>query len=174
MVNALADCRKIPYNAGMSTQPALPHPVMMQRLLTGEVEFRHPHKILESISAEDACRRLAGLPYSIAGLLGHLQWWQARRLHLARGGEWEPFELQVDDWPAVGPEAWESLRADFLATLEQMAELTADSTRMAEIIFEDRTVGEMLVSHATHNAYHLGQIVLMRRMLGSWSDEGSQ
>ena len=170
MVNALAACRKIPYNAAMSTQPALPYPVMMQRLLTGEIEFRHARDILEGISAADACREIEGLPYSIAGLLAHMQWWQDRRLHLARGGEWEPFELHVDDWPAISPANWDGLCASFLATLEQMAELTADSARMAEIIFEDRTVGEMLVSHAMHNAYHLGQIVLMRRMQGSWGD----
>ena len=141
---------------------------MMQRLLTGEMEFCHPREILAGISAADACRRIDGLPYSIAGLLAHMQWWQERRLHLALGGAWTPFELQVDDWPAVSEGEWDRLCGDFLATLDHMAELTVDSVRMAEIIFEDRTVGEMLVSHATHNAYHLGQIVLFRRQMNKW------
>jgi uncharacterized damage-inducible protein DinB len=30
------------------------------------------------------------------------------------------------------------------------------------------TVGEALVHVSTHNSYHLGQVIVLRQMLGAW------
>jgi hypothetical protein len=141
---------------------------LIEWLLSGEWEFAGPHKALVGISPEDACRRVPGVPYTIAQLLAHADWWQRRRIDSAQGTAWEDFELQVDDWPAVAPEDWDQLVQSYLASCAELADLVGNGVDIQRTVYGDLTVGAMLVSHTLHNAYHLGQIVLIRRLLGLW------
>jgi uncharacterized damage-inducible protein DinB len=152
----------------MSSQQVNVDRRLMQWLLHGEWEFADPRNVLSGISPEDACRRVEGLPYSIAQLVAHTDWWQRRRIGLARGEEWQDFELQVDDWPDAAPQDWDRLVQTFLASNAVLLDLVENDLDMGRTLYEDQNVGRMLVSHTLHNAYHLGQIVLMRRLLGIW------
>jgi len=151
----------------MSTQQINLDRRLMQWLVYGEWEFADPRKVLAGITPQDACRRVDGVPYSIAQLVAHLDWWQRRRIDLAHGSEWQDFELQVDDWPDVAPADWERLAQGFLASCAQLLDLIDDVDK-SRSVYEEQTVGSMLVSHTLHNAYHIGQIVLLRRQLGIW------
>jgi len=141
---------------------------LIEWLLDGEWEFAGPPKALAGLSPEDACRPVPGLPYTIAQLLAHADWWQRRRIDSAQGAAWEDFELQVDDWPEFAPEDWDQLVQSFLASCAELADLVGNGLDIQRAVYEDLTVGAMLVSHTLHNAYHLGQIVLIRRLLGLW------
>ena len=52
-----------------------------------------------------------------------------------------------------------------------MIELTIDPDVICREVYGKRNVGFMLASHAAHNAYHLGQIVLMLKLMGEWNEE---
>ena len=139
-------------------------------LYGGEWEHEDPRKILGGITPELACREIAGLPYTIAGLLGHMNYWQDRRLELSQGMAELPedFEFGVTDFPAVGPDAWEAQVAHFHEVLAQILATPEREGALEQVHFGDRNVGIIITSHALHNSYHLGQIVLMRRLLGIW------
>jgi len=145
----------------------------MDWLLSGYWEFVSPATALSGVEPEDACRPVPGGPHSIAQIVAHMHWWQQRRIAIARGEEPDDFALQIDDWPQVQPEQWEELVGSFLASINELLGLTEDHAAMQRTVFGDRNVGSMLVSHTTHNAYHIGQIVLIRRILGLWPPQDS-
>lgn len=79
-------------------------------------------------------------------------------------------------WPAVSVDDWPALCEEFLATLEvlrRIARAGQDLDRVVSPATEDApawTVGYKLAcSVAKHNAYHLGQIVVLRRLIGAWN-----
>ncbi len=126
--------------------------------------------MLAGISPEKACQRIQGLPYNIAELLGHMQYWQERRLELTQGETRLPddFKFGVTDFPRVGPEDWEALVENFHGTLKELLATTDNTEALEAVVFDDRNIGVVITSHALHNSYHFGEIVLMRRMLGIW------
>jgi hypothetical protein len=143
----------------------------LAHLLEGQWEFSEPAAILAGLSAESACREVSGCPHTIAQLVRHLHFWQQRRLEFARGGD--PllptgFELGVDDFETVSQEDWPALRDAFLASFADLLACAEQPELVRREPVADRNVGYMLASHALHNAYHLGQIVLLRRLMGDW------
>lgn len=145
----------------------------LRMLLEGAWEFLHPREVLHGITPQDACRALPGCPHTIAQLVAHMLWWQRRRIAFVRQENPGEFALQVDDWPDVKPEDWDGLVEAFFATLAEMQQLADDPEAMRRILFEGRNAGFTLTSHACHNAYHLGQVVLLRRLAGIWSREST-
>ena len=152
----------------MSATDLAPDRQMMDWLLTGCWEFAHPREILAGITPQEACSLVSGIPYSVAQILAHLQWWQNERISIALGGDLSEFKPPFDDWPPVSPDDWDTLSSNFLAGFEQLLAITENVAAMQRIIFDDLKVGRMLLSHPMHNAYHLGQIVLIRRLQGTW------
>jgi len=140
-------------------------------LLNGDWEFPPPKMILSGITPKDACRRVQELPHSIAKLVAHMHWWQEARIEIAKGGPGPDFSKPVADWPDVSPDEWEGLATAFLAGMKAVCALAADEEALAREVFRDRDVGNMLVSHTTHNAWHLGQVVMLRRLQGTWPPE---
>ena len=142
------------------------NPAALEHLLLGTDEFLPPATVLGGLTGEQACAKVEGLPYSIAGLLGHLLFWIERRLIWARGEEGAEW-TEEQNWPAVTPEQWLALVERFLACFTELGAL-CESRDMAQELYRGRSVGFMLASECCHNAYHLGQIVLLRRLQGSW------
>ena len=71
------------------------------------------------------------------------------------------------------PAAWNNSIRSFRADLIAMAKLVADkkSDLFARIPHGDgQTLLREALLVADHNAYHVGQIVLLRRLLGAWKD----
>ena len=78
-------------------------------------------------------------------------------------------------WPSVqtppDAKAWDKSADTFRRDLESMAELVAnDSTDLFASILhaEGKTILREALLLADHNAYHLGELVLLRRLLGAW------
>ena len=154
-----------------------PGPAETAGLLSGEGEYLGPEQILKGITSEDACRQAPGCPHSIAGLVAHLDFWQQRTLSYARGEDsWmDPaFKLGVTDFPPVAPAEWEGVLARFLGSVPELLQTAESPAGMEREVMDKCNVGYMLVSHASHNADHLGQIVLIRRLLGIWPPVGHE
>jgi uncharacterized damage-inducible protein DinB len=75
-------------------------------------------------------------------------------------------------WPKVKRNDWPRIKNEFLTGLEQGREMAREPELLNRVMRSNQTVGYRLLSHAGHDAYHLGQIVLLRRMIGAWPPPG--
>ncbi len=115
-----------------------------------------------------------GLPYSLWQLLEHLRICQRDILDFCRDANYREPKFE-DYWPTtVAPpteDAWDKSIASFRADLESLKQLAMDSSidLFAAIPHgAGQTYLRELMLVADHNAYHIGQLVAVRRLLGNW------
>ncbi len=84
-------------------------------------------------------------------------------------------EFPGEYWPSApappNEKAWDKSADAFRADLKAMCELVANESidLLAPIPHGDgKTILREALLVADHNAYHLGALVLLRRLLGSW------
>ena len=114
-----------------------------------------------------------GLPYSAWQLLEHLRLCQRDILEFCRNPGYVDPKSMAEYWPVTEapptPDAWEESVAGFRADLEDMKRLVREIDLFAAV---PRGTGQTflreIVLLADHNAYTLGQLVILRRLLGSW------
>lgn len=133
------------------------------------MDFTPAAKLLGRLSAEDATAKPAGWPYSIAENVAHAEYWQ--RLWLARfRGEKRP---KVDrarwDWPLVAPEEWPQVRDAWTEGMRDASELAA-AEPFQHAMTSEYVAMRTLLQIAVHNAYHVGQVKLMKRLLRACRD----
>jgi hypothetical protein len=117
----------------------------------------------------------AGLPYSAWQLVEHMRLAQRDILDFCRDRDYREPHWPDDYWPrAAAPEseeAWQRSLAAFRADREAMKRLAADPDVDLFAAIPHGTgqtyLREVLLV-ADHNAYHLGQLVMVRRLLGAW------
>jgi hypothetical protein len=149
-------------------------PDAVKELLDGGGEFVPPPRILGDLTEEQAVAVPPGSPYSIAQVLNHMHWCQGGQLAKLSGEPWPQSEHLDDTFAPIKPGGWPRLVAAFLAALEEckaMADARADEISPER---DDTNVGYDLAENALHNAYHFGQIVLLRRLQGLWPPEGGE
>jgi hypothetical protein len=120
----------------------------------------------------------AGVPHTPWRLLEHLRIAQWDILEFTRNPRHVSPRWPDGYWPAgdapPNDEAWDRSVAAFRADLQAMQDLVADP---ATNLFtplphgEDQTPLREALLVADHNAYHLGQMVVIRRLLGDWKDD---
>jgi len=114
-----------------------------------------------------------GLPYSAWQLLEHLRLCQRDILEFCRNPGYVDPKSMAEYWPASAAppaaEAWEESVAGFREDLEDMKRLVREGDLFAAI---PRGTGQIFLREvvllADHNAYTLGQLVILRRLLGIW------
>ena len=157
-----------------------PKGAFIKHLLEGP-GFTPPERTLSGLTLEQASAKPNDSPHSIADILAHLNFWQNWAMS-AIGGDHKPMPAQATDgWVGLSG-SWDDLVKEFLAGLEKAKTLTEDEALLQQPFdpenkigwgFEKHSIGEVIVDViAVHNAYHLGQIILLRRMLGAWPPEG--
>ncbi len=134
-------------------------------------DFPSAKELLRDLTASQACQKVEGLPYTIAEILAHMNsnlWFNLDLIHSA---EPEHFVNPYENWPKLSPEDWSNLVATFLEGLAAAKHLAFESD-LKRILFTETTedpawtVGyKLALSVAKHNAYHFGQIALLRRLL---------
>jgi hypothetical protein len=118
-----------------------------------------------------------GLPYSAWQILEHLRIAQLDILHFSSPptGGYQPMAWPDDYWPKSqqppGANAWEqsiaAIRRDLEAFKELLVKPTADLYKPFRWGEGQNLLREALLV-ADHNSYHLGELVLLRRVLGIW------
>jgi hypothetical protein len=145
--------------------------------LNGDSAHTPPSHILENLSGELAHRSLPGAPHTIYAEVWHAAFWQQITLEWLRGVETPCPERAALGFPAEKEtESWDSVRQRFLSGAEKAATIAnGEGTEKVVVCTSPAgkparrmTVREQLESLAAHNAYHLGRVVLLRQMLGSW------
>lgn len=138
------------------------------------------------LSFDDAVRDLPadlrgkaprGSPYTAWQLMEHLRLAQDDILRFSRNtdGSYEELEWPDDYWPkAKAPRddaEWEASLAAFRADRKAMEALVADPAQDLFARFpwgDGQTLLREAMLVADHTAYHLGQLVLLRRLIGAW------
>ena len=119
-----------------------------------------------------------GLPFTAWRLLEHLRIAQWDILEFSRNPQHVSPEFPQGYWPEgdAPPEdaAWEKSVKAFQADLRAMQRLVKNpSTDLPARIPHGtgQTILREALLLADHNSYHLGQLVLLRRLLGAWPSE---
>jgi DinB superfamily len=147
--------------------------------LNGDSAHTPPSHIVENLSSELALREVAGAPHTIYAEIWHAAYWQQVTIDWVSGVE-TPCPAHNDMSFPTGEkergESWADLCWRFLAGAEKAAAI-ANCTDTEKVVVcpsppgkpaRKMTVRDQLESLAAHNAYHLGRVVLLRQMLGSW------
>lgn len=116
--------------------------------------------------------RPEGVPHSAWELLEHLRIAQSDILEFTRRANHVSPEFPKGYWPQSpepsSEDAWDASVEQFRADLRAFQELIADpATDLFAAVPDDpnKTVLREVVLAADHNAYHVGQLMLVRRML---------
>ena len=129
---------------------------------------------LEGLDWKAAGIRPEGAPYSIFQLLNHMIYWQEWVLSWLDGQDPSIPEQASGSWPGgTGPADsgdWEQAVGRFASGLEKLSK----RARSADLLSKRASAGsgkspmEVLQTIGSHNSYHLGQVVLLRQLLGAW------
>ncbi len=118
-----------------------------------------------------------GAPHTGWQLLEHLRLAQWDILEFSRNPKHVSPQWPDGYWPKTeappSASAWNNSVRSFRGDLKAMAKLVADEKRdlFARIPHGDgQTLLREALLVADHNAYHIGQLVLLRRLLGAWKD----
>src|SRR5262245_6366524 len=120
--------------------------------------------------------RPQGAPHTGWQLLEHMRICQWDILGFSRDARHVSPKFPDGYWPAADApgeaDAWERSVAAFDADLKQMEDLVSDPATdlYARIPHGDgQTILREALVLADHNSYHLGQLVIVRRLLGAWT-----
>lgn len=129
---------------------------------------------LEEVPVKMRGVRPPGSPHSLWELLEHARIAQWDILEFSRDPKHVSPDFPSGYWPE-SPEppseaAWNKSVRDFLHDMESMSKLFAEAKDLLAPIphGSGQTILREALLAADHNAYHLGQFVLVRRLLGNW------
>jgi uncharacterized damage-inducible protein DinB len=152
----------------------------LEQILIGDSAATAPNVILEGLAGEAAHKVIKGAPHTIYQELWHITFWQQVTLDWVDGIE-TPFPTHAAaGFPTAidtRGENWEQLCQRFFDGSQLAAAVARDKSRLEQPIccpsrpgspVRIMTVREQLESLGAHNAYHLGRIVLLRQLIGTW------
>ncbi len=120
----------------------------------------------------------AGIPHSLWMLLEHLRLAQWDILEFSRNPKYVSPEWPEGYWPKTEappkPDAWNESIKKVQQDLKAMRDLVKDpkTDLFAKIPWGDsQTILREALLVADHNAYHLGQMLDVRRLLGAWPEK---
>ena len=148
--------------------------VNLREFLISPIAYLAPGKALDGLSAGDAARRVPGVSHTVAEIVAHLSFWQDWFYARCTGDPQPMVASAATGWPAVHADEWSALQSRFVDRLHQLAALGDGdlSRRLAPPIefppLASYTVADALIHVATHNAHHLGQVIVLRQLLGAW------
>ena len=132
---------------------------------------------IADLPVEKQGARVGGTPNTPWRLLEHLRICQWDILEFSRNADHVSPKFPEGYWPADDepPDgfAWDRSCQSFREDLQAMVDLVVDpaTNLFARIPHGDgQTILREALLVADHNAYHLGQLVFLRRALGAWKD----
>jgi len=145
------------------------------RLLSGEGAHADFEEAVRDFPSELRGAKPAGAPHSAWELLEHLRIAQWDMLEFSRDPQHQSPEWPSGYWPAQAapPDeaAWERSVAQFRSDREAMKKVVSDPNSDLFKPFahgNGQTLLREALQTADHNAYHVGELVFLRRMLGGW------
>lgn len=147
----------------------------LARVLTWGEAHADWKQALEGLDPSQRGIRPAGSPYSAWELLEHARISQEDILDFSTNPHYVQRDWPAEYWPrTVAPPdnaTWEKSLKEFAKDTQAMMKLIEDprTDLFAKIAHgTGQTILRQALLLADHNAYHLGQFVLVRRLLGTW------
>lgn len=147
------------------------------KLLSGSEAHVDWKSAVEEVPADLRGTKPPGAPHSLWELLEHARIAQWDILEFSRNSKHVFPDFPSGYWPASSAPpneaAWDKSIRAFETDLEAMAKLVANPRTdllMPIAHGAGQTILREALVLADHNAYHLGQFVLLRRMLGAWKE----
>jgi hypothetical protein len=155
-------------HAQTNADPSLRSILLEQLKTTHNVKdwFVPPNIAVAGLTAEQANWKDSSENHSIAQLTTHLIFWNKQVLDKLTGVKPDAFSgNNKETFSPVTPESWAATvkTLDSILTALEDVVTNADNKKLASIASTIAHVG-------THNAYHTGQIIYIRKMKGWWDD----
>ena len=147
---------------------------VLREQVYGVNSHMHVLHALEGLDPALAGRSVPGAPHTVFQILHHMVYWQDIALARMRGANPESPKSSALGWrtPAApeDPSDWEAAVACFAEGLRSLEDLLAEGGDLAAPADLSRRTSrrEEILMVLGHNSYHLGQIVMLRHLLGSW------
>ncbi len=132
-------------------------------------------KAVKGIPFDKMGVRPKGSPHSAWELLEHIRLAQRDILEFSQSAEYQPRKWPDDYWPkSPAPKnaaEWNRSVQSVLKDREEFIALLEDPKRKPDEPFpwgDGQTLMREALLILDHNAYHVGEIVLLRRILGIW------
>ncbi|MGA2048950.1 MAG: DinB family protein [Terracidiphilus sp.] len=145
------------------------------KLLNGGDAHADFDRVIEDFPVELRGKTPQGAEHSPWKLLEHLRIAQWDILDFTRNPQYKSMEWPKDYWPETSAppnaKAWDKSVDAFHQDLKAMCDLVEDEKTdlFAKIPHGDgQTYLREALVLADHNSYHLGQLQLVRRLLGAW------
>lgn len=141
------------------------------------VGFHSPEAVLEGLTGEQATAKPAGAPHSIAEIVAHMCFWQDCFNQIALNGFTGFPEHAEGGWPPCSAADWPALHGRYLAVVRESQEIARTAPDLGAKLLpegvpipllERDTRGSGVLHGAIHAAHHLGQVVLLRQIMGLW------
>ena len=149
-------------------------------LLEGRGAHADPLACIDDLTADSASRKPVGFTHSIFDLVAHLNYWMEYDMKRMRGAA-DPYPVHASEsWPSgqnIHDAQWTKQVERFCELQKELAILCRSGIRSwlssapATHVSHERnasSVGALIFQTITHNSYHIGQIVDLRRALGAW------
>ena len=147
--------------------PTLKSVLLEQLKTTHNVQdwFVPASKAVEGLTAEQAAWKQGTANHSIAQLVHHLIFWDTNQLSKFKGEKPAAYSGNNEDTfePSADKKTWDAAvgELDEVMTAWEKAVETADDAKLQAWYSTIAHIG-------THNAYHTGQILFIRKQQGSW------
>jgi hypothetical protein len=147
----------------------------VRRLLEWEDAHVSFDTAIASIPVKVRGTKPKGSPYSLWQLIEHLRITQHDLLDFCLNPNYKELDWPADYWPAAAAPssaaAWEKAVRQFRHDRKELQQLAMDTTidlgsRIPH--GNGQTYLRELLLAADHAAYHVGELVLLRRLLGIW------
>jgi len=131
---------------------------------------------LRNLTAEQASWKTENLDNSIWEILAHLNFYNERYLKRFKGEQLAPSNLENSETFAgaenASETAWQAEVERFDMVMSEWRNLleSADEDKLAQAVSAENNSPwrEVISNINTHNAHHGGQIVVLRKLQGSW------
>lgn len=155
---------------------------VLRDYLQGFLDWHEAHAdfqaAFKNFPAKDRGKRPAGLPYSAWELLEHMRIATHDILEFSRDAKHKSPDWPSGYWPKK-PEppslaAWDKSVKALEKHLQDMGKLVTDPQTDLLVPIphgSGQTILREALLIADHNAYHLGQFILVRRLLGCWPEQ---
>ncbi len=157
--------------AGLAPDPRLRSELVA--LLRGGNAHVDTRTALDGIPPDRVNERPDGLPYSLWELTYHLWFTQHDILVFTQNPDYKGHDWPDDYWPDADatPESWADTSQAFRSDLDRLVELVEDESSDLTAPFDHApgyTLLREILLAADHNAHHLGEVIVVRRLLGIW------
>jgi uncharacterized damage-inducible protein DinB len=156
--------------------------VALREFLSKQLAWEDAHANFDAavatIPVELRGKQPPGLPYSLWQIVEHLRRTQHDILDFCRNADYHELEWPEDYWPPAPeppePGAWDKSIAQYREDRRALQDVALDpqTDLYARIPHgSGQTYLREIVLAADHASYHVGQLVLVRRLLGIWSSK---